>query len=222
MFSEMHLQLIDFHMKNLERGILFFYNKKLKLLTNLASGILCVCFSACMIYPVIDTLFNRNGKVLTFACIVPFTDPHSNFGYFINLTNQSLLITYACYGYVIFLRLYLLMFVHLCVRVDVLVEVANELHGHIIECGTAAQNRVVTLKLTEIVQLHLEFLSFFGRYNVFARHPLFIQAISTVVQVALVLFVLSMVYHHLGRNSLKTNKFFLNRDGGYLELLWSS
>lgn len=145
-------------MKNLEREILFFYNKNLKLLTDIASGILCICFAACMLYPVIYTVFSRNGKVLAFACIVPFTEAQSNIGYLINLTNQSFFVVFACYGYVIFLRLYLLIFVHLCVSVDVLVEKANELHEHIKYDGTEAQNRKLSLKLTEMVQLHMEFL----------------------------------------------------------------
>lgn len=152
MFWEIHLELIDFHMKNLERELLFFYNKKLKFLTDLSCRVMCFCFAACIVYPVIDSIFN--GKSLAFTFLVPFTEDQSNFGFSINLANQSFLIGIAGCGYVVFLRLYLLLFAHLCVRVDVLVETANELHDPIIE------NENVSLKLTEIVTLHLDFLRF--------------------------------------------------------------
>lgn len=161
MFWKIHLELIDFHKKNLEREILFFYNKKIKFFTDLTTKVLCIGFTACMVYPVIiDIVYSQFGKTLGFACIVPFTDPHTNIGYLINLANQSLIIAFACYGYVIFIRLYFLLFSHLFANLAVLVEKATELHDHITEFGNAEESRIVSLKLSEMVQLHLGFLRF--------------------------------------------------------------
>lgn len=201
-FWKLHLSFVEFHKKYAEYNLLFDYNKKIKRCVDLLTKILIPSFLLCIIYPIIALVIQKK-KVLCFSFVLPFIDVNTNFGYSVNYLYQSSQVVVATIGYMTFFRIFWLLFGNALVRVDLLKEFLDELKD-------TDDDATITRKIKEIIDLHLEYMRFeiptglpifFKFLFLFSSiesieevgsTPIFTLAVSTVMQVSIVLLVLSI------------------------------
>lgn len=160
LFWKVHLELIDFHKKYAENKILLEYNKILKFCNKLFASAMIFCIVLLNSYPIVDSIFFAKKKVLGLGYIIPFTYPDENIGFILNFIFQNIQCALSGYGYVVFLRINWLYFAHTCVRIDILKNTVNDLKENITDTYDENNNQIISLKLNEIVQLHVEYLRF--------------------------------------------------------------
>lgn len=165
-FWKFHLESIEFHKKYAGEHILYDHNKLL-ILCNKIFGIgTTVCIISGIFYPIFDSIFLSKKKVLAFGYLLPFVDPEGKIGFLFNYLFQNIVLIIVGSGFGIFLRMYWLFFAHACMRSDILKKTVEDLKEHISDIKTEKQNLQLTLKLDEIVEIHIEYL----RFKVYSFH----------------------------------------------------
>lgn len=168
-FWELHLSFVEFHKKYDKRRILFKYNKKVKRFIDFLTIVFAVSFLICVIYPIIGTILEKK-KVLSFAFILPFVDHKTDFGHLINFVFQSGQIVLTAFMYGSFCRIYWQLFGNALVRVELLKEVVNEFKENILDYvdeDLGGNHQQLSLKLKEIVEIHLGYLRLKVLPNIF-------------------------------------------------------
>lgn len=157
-YWKLHLDFIAFHKKYADNNILLDYNKKTRRLNN----VLCACivlFAFCSIlYPLIDALFLQKKKVLGFGFLIPFTDPATDFGFYINFAFQCSNIVTAGVGYIAIFRLYWLLFGHLCTKLEVLTSMVEDIKEITENNESGKHDSTISKKLNDIVDFHIDYL----------------------------------------------------------------
>lgn len=124
-----------------------------------------LCVVACFVYPIFDSIFLAKQKVLCFGFLIPYTDPQELVGYALNFLFQIWQVIVLCFGYVAFLRMYFLLFVHACLRSDILKINMEDFNGHITEFDDQIhQNEKLSIMLNEIVRQHLNYLKLINSF----------------------------------------------------------
>lgn len=201
---------IDFHNKYADKQILFDSNKILRWCNKILIIGCILCDVSLMSYPIIDSVFLSKKKVLGFGVLLPFTNPEENIGFFLNFLLHNMEMIAITYGFVAFQRMYFIFFSHACVRIDILKNTVDDLKKYVTDKDDAKQNQLLSLKLNEIVQLHLEYLRFNNLFLFYLREffrifnfrfidiletvgkkIIFVLAFTTIISVSLILLLLS-------------------------------
>lgn len=159
-FWKFHLDITEFHKRNADKQLLFDYNKKLQFCNKVFGIFIIITVIICSVYPIFDSVFLTKKKVLCFGVLLIFTNPNGIIGYICNFLFQNIQAVIVGYGYVVFLRIYWLLFAQACARIDLLKISVNDLKEHITDSDNENQNQIVSIKLNDIAQLHLEYLRF--------------------------------------------------------------
>lgn len=191
LFWKFHVGLIEFHKKYAEEPILYDQNKLL-ILCNKIFGIgTTFCIISGILYPIFDSIFLSKKKVLAFGYLFPFVDPEGKIGFWLNYLFQNIVLIIVGSGFGIFLRMYFLFFAHACMRSDILKNTVESLKEHISDITDEKQNLQLTLKLDEIVELHIEYLSFIDILETVGKKIIFLLALGTIIEVSLLLLILA-------------------------------
>lgn len=154
-----HLEIIDFHNKFADKQLLLCdYNKKLRICNKIVGYGCTICVLSCIIYPIFVSIFLSKKKVLGFGFLLPFTDPEELFGYFLNYVFQNVEFIICGFGFIAFLRLYLLLFTQTCLRLDILKNTVDGLTDLVLNNEDSKQDKKISSRINEIVQLHMEYL----------------------------------------------------------------
>lgn len=142
------------------------------------------------IYPMIDAIFIKKKKVLSFGFLLPFIDPTTNFGFYINFFHQMWCFILGGCGYASVFRSYWLIIGQLIIKIEILKYNTNNLMELIENNNDGKQDKKISLALSEIVELHIGYLNFMNTLENIGNKFLFVQASSTTAHISIVLVVL--------------------------------
>lgn len=161
-FYQLHLEIVDFHKRFKHKEILFTYIKILRICNNIFCCFGVASILACVLYPIMDSLFMSKKLVLGFGFLIPYTNHEKWFGYILNFIFQNIQVVVLGFGYITFIRVYWLFFAHACVKSDILRSTLEDFNGHIgNDSYDEEQNQEMELRLKKCVQFHIEYLRFY-------------------------------------------------------------
>lgn len=192
LFWNINLSFLEIYKKYGEIDFILEYTKKMQLLLRILSLSILANVSSGCIYPIIDILYIRKKKVLSFAFLLPFIDPVTEIGFYLNFLWQMWHFILGGFGYAAVFRTFWLMTGQLVITIEVLKYKMNNLMEIIENNEDGKKDKLISSELSEIVEYHIIYLEFVNTLENFGNKILFVQASSTTVHISIILLVLTL------------------------------
>lgn len=192
LFWSINLSFIEIYTKYGEIDFILDYTKKMQLLLRILSISILANVSSGCIYPIIVAIFIQKKKVLSYGFLLPFIDPATSIGFYINFLWQMWGFILGGFGYAAVFRTFWLMTGQLVITIEVLKYKMNNLMDIIENNEDGKKDKLISLELSEIVEYHIKYLKFVNTLENFGNKMLFVQASSTTVHISILLLILTI------------------------------
>lgn len=187
----MHLSIVDIYKRFANNDVMLEYTKKIRLMTRIISFCLSINVFCSVMYPFINAIFIEKQKVLSFGFLLPFTDPKTNFGFYINFLYQQNCWIFGGVTYMAVFRTCWLFIGQIVIKTELLKYMIQNLKELLDNNDDGKQNKNISLKLSEIVDFHISYLNNIEEFEKIANGFFFVLASTTTFQVSIILLVLT-------------------------------
>lgn len=188
----MHLSFVDIYKKFANNDVILEYTKKIRLMTRIITFCMSINIICCIIYPFFNVIFFAKKKVLSFGFLLAFTDPKTDFGFYINFIFQQNCWIFGGFTYIAVFRTFWLLIGQIIVKNELLKTMIYDLKKLVEDNDNGNHNKNVSAKLSEIVDFHISYLKYIDDFEILAKKFFFVLASSTTIQVSITLLVLTL------------------------------
>lgn len=187
----MHLSFLDVYKRFGNNDVLLEYTKKIKIVTQIITFCLTLNVICALVYPWINAIFIEKKKALGFGFLLPFADPKTEVGFYIDFWFQQNCWSFGGVAYVACFRTYYLLIGQLVIKIELLKCMIKDLKLLIDDNEDKKQNEKISKQLSDIVDFHISYLEFIDDFEAVANSFFFVLASSLTFQVSIILLVLT-------------------------------
>lgn len=214
-FWKMHLSFVDIYKKFSNNDVILENTRKIQLMTQIISISMSTNIICSIIYPYINAIFIEKKKVLSFGFLLPFSDPKTDFGFYINYIFQQNCWVFGGMANMGVFRVFWMLIGQIVIKAELLKCMIQSLRELVDANLDGKNNKKISLQLSEIIDFHISYLQYIEGFETVANSFFFVFASTTTFQVSIILLVLTYEVISFSilkwKNIIKIN--FLSRIG---------